>query len=215
MVKAVIFDFDGVITRTEPLHLSSFRETVASLKIKIDKNRWYQEFTGIGGRRIMEILFRENNVTEDVEVWTDKRRKLFMSKLGSYPIYATKGIRRFLKILHSRKIYTAIASGSRRTMIEPILSKLNMKNDFCVIVGAEDTKKKKPDPEPFLKAAELLKVSPKDCLAVEDSPNGITSALAAKMKVICVKSPTKQVLKFNVPIINNFNEFPISVLDGI
>ncbi|MDD5760391.1 MAG: HAD family hydrolase, partial [Desulfobulbaceae bacterium] len=93
--------------------------------------------------------------------------------------------------------------------------RLKLRNDFSVIIGAEDFAHKKPDPEPFLKAAIGLRTPPANCLAFEDSESGIQSALGAGMQTWCVATSPKSKeigLKYKVPIIHDYNEFPISAL---
>jgi HAD superfamily hydrolase (TIGR01509 family) len=216
-IKSVIFDFDGVIARTEPLHYRSFNETVAKLGLHISWERW-PTFTGRGAHYIMETLFRENNVKEDVDEWVTRRRKLFLHYALTKPLFAVRGLRSLLAELHRRNIYTAIASGSRREVVVPILQRLKLRNEFCAIIGSEDFQNKKPHPEAFLKAAEALRTPPKQCLVFEDSESGIQAALAARMHVYCVATSPKGKelrLKYKVPLIKDYTEFPISALGSV
>lgn len=214
LIKAAIFDFDGVIARTEPLHYRSFNETVGLLGLSVPKERW-PTFMGRGAHFIMETIFQENRIDEDIEKWVTKRRYLFLKYALEKPLFAVRGLRQFLRRLHHQNIYTGIASGSRREVIVPILQRLKLRNEFSVIIGAEDFTHKKPDPEPFLKAAIGLRTNPVHCLAFEDSESGIQSALAAKMRTWCVATSPKSRevgLKYKVPIIKDYSEFPISTL---
>ena len=123
------------------------------------------------------------------------------------------GIREFITDLKKRKIKVAIASGGHRQNILLVLESAGLLHEFPVILGAEDFKKRKPDPEVFLLAAKKLGVSPSDCLAVEDSLPGIEAVERAGMKVVVMDSPATQHLnKEQYTIIHNFSEFPFELL---
>lgn len=190
MLRAAIFDFDGVVVDTEPIHYITFKQTLAQLGIEIPKERWYREFTGIGSKNIIRILFQENKINEEVEKWFEKRRKNFFDYVKNNGVNKIDGIDVFLKILKTKNIKTGIATGSGRELTKFVLQKISLSDYFDVIVSADDVTNKKPHPEVFLKAAELLGVSPNKCIAFEDSPNGVKSAKAAGMKLIGVESPS-------------------------
>ncbi|MFA6530882.1 MAG: HAD family phosphatase [Candidatus Micrarchaeia archaeon] len=213
-VHAVIFDFDGVISRTEPLHYRSFNETVSKLGIHLPRKRWLS-FTGRGAHYIMETVFRENGINEDIDEWVFRRRKLFLHYALTKPLFAVRGLRQFLPKLHKMNIYTGIASGSKREVVVPILNRLGLRNEFCAIIGSEDFRNKKPHPEAFLTAAEALGIRPENCLVFEDSESGIKAAILAGMRTYCVATAAnaKELgLKYNVPLIKDYTKFPISVL---
>lgn len=212
-IEAVIFDFDGVIAYTEEIHLKTFREVLAPFGISIDSKRWYTEFVGIGGRNIMDILLKENKLEKNLEELVEKRSNNFIEYIEKNQIEEVPGIEKFVEKLHSMKMKKAIASGSRRRVIETITKRMGLINYFDTIIGAEDTQKKKPHPEPFLLAAERIKIKPENCLVLEDSPNGFQAAKSAGIPCVCVKNPYWKELNGCLRTIDNYKNFPMEIFE--
>ncbi|HLC68405.1 MAG TPA: HAD family phosphatase [Candidatus Bilamarchaeaceae archaeon] len=189
MIKAILFDFDGVVVQSEPLHLRSFRELFGPMGINLSPERWYSQFTGIGSPAIIRILFNDFNIREDVPTWVEKRKKHYQKLVLDDKLKPMKGIRRFLHYLKKKGIKTAIVSGGHSENIQLVLKKLKLEGLFDSIVSVESVQNRKPHPEGFLLAAKRLGVKPSECIAIEDSPSGINAAHAAKMTVMCVQSP--------------------------
>ncbi len=211
MIKAVLFDLDGSVVDSEPLHLRSFRECLAPLGIKISRNRHFKEFTGIGSKTIIEMLFREHNVNEDVKEWAEKRKKLYQSYVLRGKLKTIRGVHKFLRFIKRKGIKTAIVSGGHNSNIETALDKLKLRQFFDIIIGTEDVKNRKPDPEGFLLAARKLNVKPTECIVIEDSPAGVQAALSANMQVVCIKSEAPVDLKKCDYVIENYENFPIQI----
>jgi beta-phosphoglucomutase len=215
MAKAVVFDFDGVIVRSEPLHYRTFCEALAPLGIRIEKGRWYRDFAGTGSHNIISRLLRENGVEADLEALVRQRKELFARRVDEGGLRPNPGLRAFLRRIRARGIRTAIASGGHRDNIRHILSKIGLDNHFDAIVGGEEAENRKPHPEIFLLAAKRLGLAPQDCVAVEDSIPGSEAAAAAGMALVCFRSPASISLKNHcAKIIDSFSEFPLKLLDG-
>jgi len=215
MHKAVVFDFDGVIVKSEPLHYRTFSETLAPLGITMDRRRWYKEFAGTGSHSIISRLLEENGVRADLDALVESRRELFNAYVRKGRLRPTPGLRRFLAEIRKKGIRTAIASGGHRENIELILVKIGLLKQFDAIVGSEEVKNRKPHPEIFLRAAERLGLPPDECVAVEDSIVGAESAARAGMTLVCFDSPARESLNSScVKIIDSFSEFPLELLDG-
>ncbi len=209
MAPAAIFDFDGVIVDTEKIHYLTFKTTLAELNIEIPKDRWYREFTGIGSKNIIRILFSENKINDDINKWFEKRRANFFQYVRENNVEKIAGVEAFLKELKSIKIKTAVATGSGKELTSFMLDQVSLTPYFDVIVTADDVINKKPHPEIFLKAAALLGVSPNECIAFEDSKNGVASAKAAGMKIVGLVSPSLPEKECDL-VIKDFREFSIS-----
>ena len=153
MIKAIILDFDGVIVDSEPIHMLTFQELLGPLGVKIEKKRWYREFVGTGWRTIMKRLFDEFNIKEDADAYVARRKQLFASYVEKGAVKPVNGIAEFLKIAREKNLKLAIASGSHKNSIVQLLKMFGLESFFDAVVGAEDTVRKKPDPEPFLTAA--------------------------------------------------------------
>lgn len=215
MARAVIFDFDGVVVKSEPLHYRAFSETLRPLGITIKRSRWYKEFSGTGSRSIISRLFDEFGVHADVEEYMQRRKRLYAAYVKQGKLKPTKGLRRFLTKLKTQDIKTAIASSGHNSNIELVLSTIGLEDRFDVIVGSEDAKRSKPDPEIFLVAAKKLETRPEECVVIEDSIPGTEAACRAGMSLVCFDSPARNALNNScIRIINSYSEFPLELLDG-
>jgi len=175
MIKAILFDFDGVIVDSERIHMQTFAEI---LSLDVPENRWYKEFAGTGSRRIIVKLMEEHSLKGNPDELVEKRRALFRQYLEK--IQPVPGLKEFLESTPQKK---AIVSGGHRSYIEVLLDMLEIREFFGFILSAEDTPYRKPDPKPFLMAAEALGVKPEECLVIEDSYSGCEGARRAGMKL--------------------------------
>jgi len=214
MAKAVVFDFDGVIVDSEPLHYRTFCQTLKPLGIRIGWSRWYKDFAGTGSRKIIAKLFEEFGIQEDVSVWVERRKALFASYAKQGKLRPRRGLRMFLSKLRTRNIKTAIASGGHTMHIKTLLSLMKLNGMFNAIVGGDSVKNGKPDPEIFLLAAKKLGVKPEECIAIEDSPAGCDAVRRAGMPLICFNSPARKSLNVScIKTIDSYSEFPLELLD--
>ncbi|MBN2478168.1 HAD family phosphatase [Candidatus Micrarchaeota archaeon] len=212
MVKALIFDFDGVIVDSEPAHYSSFLKTLKPLGININEKRWYTEFVGTGSYSIMETLFQENGIKENVEDWVQKRKKVYWELIDNNELNEKNGIRTFLSEIRKMGKKTAIASGAHIDSINRILRIKKLESYFDFVLGRENVKNGKPHPEVFLKAAEMLGAKNTECIVIEDSKKGIEAAKSAGMKIVCLNSPFAE-FRNCFKIINDYTEFPMGILE--
>ena len=189
-MRAFLFDFDGVIVDSEPLHLQTFRETLAPLGITIPEKRWYVEFTGRGSPYIMKTLLGEIGIKDEklVKKYVDARRELFGKRIGEGKLREKRGIRKFLEGCRKEGIMLAVVSGGHKSNILFALSKLGLEGFFELVIGREDYRNNKPDPEPYNVACRKLGANTKDCVAFEDSISGCLSAKAAGIKVVLLDS---------------------------
>src|SRR5512135_1401387 len=99
MIKAVLFDFDGVVVRSEPLHKKTFLELLSPYKVEVSDERWYKEFAGTGSRHIFEVLVKEHGIREDVGSLVERRKRLYESYLRKGALKAMPGVKAFLRAL--------------------------------------------------------------------------------------------------------------------
>ncbi len=208
MLPAAIFDFDGVIVDSEKIHFITFKNTLAELDIDIPEERWYNEFIGTGSKNIIRILFHENKINEDINKWFEKRRAAFFDYVKKNMVETIRGVEMFLVELKASNIKTAVATGSGRTLILFVLDKVELTKYFDVFVTADDVVNKKPHPDIFLKAVALLGADPKQCIAFEDSKNGVESAKSAGLKIVGIKSPSLPE-KYCDLVIKDFRDFTL------
>lgn len=189
MLKGVLFDFDGVVVRSEELHKKTFMELLAPYGVKVGTERWYREFAGTGSRHIFEVLVKEHHIDADIDSFVGQRKLLYEARVRSGELKETPGVRDFISSLKENGISKAIVSGSHTTNIRAALETLAMESLFDTIVSGDDLKERKPDPAPFLAAASKLALRPADCVVIEDSVAGCESARRAGMKLVVMASP--------------------------
>ncbi len=186
--KAVIFDMDGVLADTEPLHGECFVRAFASFGILTTPEDYRQAVT-ISGSSVRDYFLRLGGDPSD---W-DRVKGLkdsYLEQMIADRDVLMPGIRRLLDALRSHGIRTAVATSARRRSLDIILGQYRLHECFDALVTKDDAGTEKPDPQLYLVAAQKLNVNPKDCVAIEDSPKGITAASRAGMKCIAVITPS-------------------------
>lgn len=181
MVKAVVFDFDGVIADSEPLHEVAEKMIFRQLDVEPDG-----DITGLRFEDILRNISEKNGLTLDIERLIERKFQIMIdiAKVGIEPIENS------IELVNSLGgIKLAIVSNSRRNWVEFVLNKFGIYKKFNAIVTAEDVKRGKPGAEPYLLASKRLGINPEDCLAVEDSSPGVKSAKAAGMRCVAFQSP--------------------------
>jgi len=218
MIRAVLFDFDGVVVDSEPVHFRTFMHYLKPLGISVSERRWYRDFAGTGSKNIFTVLLNGAGIMDEktIDDYVEKRKRYYGGLVEKGEVRAVEGIREFLKLLRKRKIKTAVVSGGHPENIKSALSVLGLSGYFDAVIGSGDYEKRKPHPDAFLTAAEKLGVKPKECLAVEDSFSGFTSARNAGMKVVLVESPALGAIDARqaAAVIKDFRKFPVELLGG-
>jgi HAD superfamily hydrolase (TIGR01509 family) len=183
-LRAVIFDMDGVIVDSEPLHEQAFLDVMRDLGYGHNHGIDFDAYVGRSDFELWEDFIAKNKPPQSVEeLMAMKRRRVTEVVEQLQPIFA--GLPELLEKLAVR-CRLALASGSEQPFIETVLSLKNLRRFFPVIVSAAEVEHGKPAPDIFLRTAALLGVAPGDCWVVEDSKPGVTAALAAGMKVIAI-----------------------------
>ncbi len=203
MLRAIIFDFDGVIVDSEPLIFRLTQQMAAQEGWSISEEKYYRDYLALDDRGIVEHLYRTHGRPVDMARrdelvgWKARvYRELIRDGLPPVP-----GALEFVRHV-AREFPLAIASGSLRVEIEHLLGKLGLREAFQVLVSADDVERSKPEPEVFLKALEALRRLPRfrsdgsgsgastllarECLVIEDAPNGVRAAHAAGMKCLAL-----------------------------
>lgn len=187
MIKAVIFDLDGVIVESESAHIEAEQQTFLKYGVRISSDELHK-YTGTTAKLMFTELIRKYKLNATFEeIFRQKEAILF--KLLEKDAEPTKGVITLLKKLKSKGIKLAIGSSSTKKQIKYVLSKLDIEHLFDSVIGEEDIVRSKPDPEIFLKAAAELDVNPSECLVVEDSELGVEAAKRAHMKCVGYINP--------------------------
>lgn len=187
MIRAIVFDFDGVLADSEPLHLRAYQEVLSSYGLTLSRDEYYARYLGyddvgmftrlaaahdwpLDARRLEALVAEKGRVFDDVIETTDVlfpgAAECIARMAAAFPL--------------------GIASGALRHEIEAILRRGGLERHFRFIVASGDTPQSKPAPDPYRRAAELHGLPPAACLAIEDSVWGIESAKAAGLSCVAV-----------------------------
>jgi beta-phosphoglucomutase len=193
-LAAIIFDFDGVIADTEPLHFAGFRQTLAEIGISLTESDYYANYLGYDDQGCFIAALTAHQRPTDPAALAQLVQRKSHAYLESvkHHLAMFPGVREF--VCEAAAAYPlAIASGALRHEIEVILDQAGLRKEFLHITSAEDVTRGKPDPQPFLHALRGLNrqcraqaITAGSCLVIEDSIPGIRSAKTAGMKVLAV-----------------------------
>jgi beta-phosphoglucomutase family hydrolase len=194
MLKAVIFDFDGVITDSEVLHLRAFNRSLTRYGIELTTKDYYQNYLGFSDFDCYKMLISQGLLKIDEQQIGDiiKEKSQIFEELTKTEGRTIEGVHEFLKMLEQNNIPMAICSGSLLVEIELMLDEARLRHFFTAIVSAEQVKKGKPHPEGFLLALRKLNdhcqppVAANECIVIEDSHWGLQAAEEAGMHTIAV-----------------------------
>jgi HAD superfamily hydrolase (TIGR01509 family) len=208
MIQTVIFDMDGVIVDTEPVHHFAYYQHFKELNIKVS-DEMYRSFTGNSTRNIFQKLKAQFDLQEDVEDLILRKRHLFNEAFDlKEDLYLIEGVEELIKDLHANGIQLIVASSASKVTINRVFTRFNLHQYFTHIVSGEDFPKSKPHPAIFEHAASLSVAPKENCIVIEDSTNGIQAAVSAG--IFCVgydsfHSKDQDLSKANV-VIRHFNE---------
>jgi len=226
MLRAIIFDFNGVILNDEPLHYRSMRETVGELGITLSEEDYWTKYLPLDDASCLKAI-----CTDCAVLLTAERRQFALARKAElyrqllkdhYPLFP--GASQFVRSA-AEKYPLALASGARRDEIERTLEATGLRPHFRVIVCAEDFVHGKPHPESFLLALSELNVHlngqaspilPAECLVIEDSMGGVKGARAARMMCMAVTNtyPREKLLAANL-IIGSLQEVAVESLERL
>jgi beta-phosphoglucomutase-like phosphatase (HAD superfamily) len=179
----LIFDCDGTLTDSMPLHYIAWRETMATVGIEFPESRFYS-MGGMPSEKIIAILSTEQNRLADADQLSLEKESAFFQLLPKLrPIDVVCQIARDQH--GQRKI--AVASGGIREAVTKQLERIEMLSLFPIMVTAEDTELHKPEPDVFLETARRMDIDPTLCLVFEDSPLGFAAAESAGMDCVDVR----------------------------
>ena len=198
MLKAIVFDFDGVIVDSEPLHFAAFLETFQPFGVSFDYAEYLERFVGYDDRDVARIVLAELAGRGDEADNADRLAELCRHKQEAFERIVAEGAKPIPGALEliaeaARTRPLAVASGATRRDIELILSQLGLEGRFAPIVTADDVSRSKPDPETYRLAVEGLAarhpaagIEPATTLAIEDTSTGLAAARAAGLQTLGV-----------------------------
>ena len=191
-MRAIVFDFDGVIANSEPLHYRAYRDVLADVHVPFGEREYYERYLGYDDRGAFEAVAADRGLR-----WSDEQiAELIARKAVRLEVLERDGSVLFPGAqaaieASAVRVPVAIASGALGIEIRRVLDHANLTRCFTAIVAAEDTLKSKPSPDPYLRAVALLAerhgpLAPHECVAIEDSRWGLESARAAGLKTVAV-----------------------------
>ncbi|MFH1398267.1 MAG: HAD family phosphatase [Candidatus Omnitrophota bacterium] len=203
--KAIIFDMDGVIVDSMPYHYLAWYEALRSYGVRVTCFDVYSK-EGERWQKSLEDFLRRAHIEPDQRIIDrifSERQKIFKRY---FKRFIFKGVKKFLRCLKNQGYLLGLVTGTPTPEVDRILSK-NIRGLFSSIVGGDNVKRGKPHPDPYLKAARMLKLKPGQCLVVENAPYGIESAKRAGMFCIALAtSLPKEYLSQADIVVNDLEE---------
>ena len=188
--EAILFDFDGVLLDSEPVHCDCWREVLGPLGVAVTWEVYEAHCVGASDRDMMQIFARLRDPPADPALlWEqyERKKQIFRARMEVNPPFAA-GVTEFFREL-SRNYQLAVVSSSARAEIEPLLEAAGVRQYLETMVCGEDVERHKPAPDPYLLAGRILGIQ--RALVVEDSSQGLESARAAGFEAVRVTDPAR------------------------
>lgn len=208
MIQTVIFDMDGVIVDTEPVHHYAYNQHFKQLNIEVSPEL-YASFTGNSTKNTFEKLKVNFDISEDVATLIETKRNLFNDAFDSKEdLCLIDGVEDLIKELHSKGMQLVLASSSAKVTIDRVFTRFGLHQYFTYLVSGEDFPNSKPHPAIFEHAAKLSGTPIANCIVIEDSTNGILAAKAAGIYCIGYDSINTKLQDYSKAdmVISNFSE---------
>lgn len=218
MIQAILFDLDDLMVNSAPLHIEASRRVFKRIGVDITELP-YDEVVGYFGKRVSEIIeliagyFKlEDKI--DINDLIKEREKIFLEIIQK-DLEPMPGLFELIELLRPLDIRKVVASSGTKIYIKEVLKKFELEDFFEEIVSGDMVEKGKPDPEVFLKAAEIIGIDPSKCLVLEDSTHGIEAAKKAGMFCVGVDnqlSPYKQDLSLADKAVDSLDKIDMKLL---
>lgn len=210
MIKAVIFDMDGVIIDSEPIHKVVEESVFEKIGANVSKEE-HNSYVGMTSKGMWSEIKEKHELIKDftIEELIEMEVKSYIEHILSYEdIEPINGVVGLIDELYKKDIKLALASSAVRKSVDTVVEMFELGKYFKTSVSGDEVKDGKPAPDIFLKAAKALKVDPKNCVVFEDSKNGVHAAKKAGMKCIGFKNMNSgdQDLSFADTIISSYSE---------
>ncbi len=211
MIKTVIFDMDGVVIDSEPVHHAAFMSHFKELNIEITDD-YYRALTGFSTKNVFEKITKDFNLNIPINLLVNRKREIFNNLFDTKEdLFLIDGVLNIIQELYKNGIKLILASSSSKVTIDRIFKRFDLYKYFSHIVSGEDFPKSKPHPAIFLHANKLSGDKKEECIIIEDSTNGIKAAHDAG--IFCIAYNSKNSKKQNLSLanitINDFSELEL------
>lgn len=217
MIRAVIFDMDGVLINSTKYIWKSFNILLSKFGVNIS-NKDIKKYLGKSLRDQIKMWKEDFNIKEEIDYtkFSEAAFKTELRLMKNEP-ESNHEAKKVVEKLKEKGLKIAVATSSQKPRAEKMLSILGIKNKLDTIVTADDVDNHKPNPDIFLKASNNLGVSPEECVVIEDAANGIEAAKKAKMKAIAILTEyhTKEELKEADLIVNSLSEIDYEKIQAL
>lgn len=216
-MKAFIFDMDGVIADTEPVHMQAEQHVLRRLGFEVDI-AYFQRFQGMTDSMLFEAVKKDYPFKATAEQAAKAKAYIFNKKLHEEHVTPIEGILPFIhevnELRQSKGLKTAIASSSNDDFIGFVVDDLKIRDCFDILMSGTNLPESKPNPAIYLQTAAYLRVDPRECVVLEDAANGAKAAKAAGMTCIGFNSPhsPNQDLSICDCVVNKISEIRLDEL---
>lgn len=214
MLQTVIFDMDGVIVDTEPVHKYAYYQHFKLLEIDVSAEM-FATFTGNSTKNVFEKIKDHFGIEDDIDNLVQKKRSLFNAAFDTKEdLFLLEGVENLIKQFHQNGIQLILASSSSKVTISRVFNRFNLHHYFSHIVSGEDFQQSKPNPAIFLEAVRLSNSKKENCIVIEDSTNGIKAAHAAGIFCVGYRSVNSKKQDYSLAniVIDNFEELDFATI---
>jgi HAD superfamily hydrolase (TIGR01509 family) len=186
MIKAVIFDMDGLMIDSENLQSRAFRTVLEQYNIQpIPLSNGLIQAAGVNEKSNWELIKKRHNLIELTDVLIKKRNPVILDLMKKF-VEPKLGLIKLINLLKEKGLILAVASSTGLGHIKLVLKKLNIEKKFNAVISGQFVKNSKPHPDIYLEVAKKINIKPSECLVLEDSESGVEAGYRAGMKVIAV-----------------------------
>jgi HAD superfamily hydrolase (TIGR01509 family) len=189
MIKALIFDLDGTLANTEPMHYRSWKQTLVNYGVTQFTFETFMRFVGTSNEAVARNYIKSHKITKSVIDLVLEKQAIYLKLIPE--IQLLPGVEEILVRYHGN-LHLAVASSSHKREILDILKAHKLTHYFDLVIGGDMVTKRKPDPEIYLKVIHSLKVAPHECIAFEDSTHGLNSAKNAAIYSVAIPNEFTQ-----------------------
>jgi beta-phosphoglucomutase len=216
-ISAIVFDFDGVLANSEPLHLRAYQEVLGDLGIFVERDEYYAQYLGfddVGAFKAIAAARSQSWTDDEVRTLVERKTVVFDEMLASAEVLYPNAVACVERL--ASRLPLGIASGALRHEIEAVLRASGLDRHIRFIVASGDTPSSKPAPDPYARAAQLHGIAPAACVAIEDSKWGIESAKAAGLRCVGITHtyPASELGAADA-IIDSLDEFTHEMIDQL